>query len=387
HLERQLAETHLDGRARQLATALIGKLDANGWLTTPLDEAAPPDLEPPPGKRELEAALAELQKLDPNGIGARNLSECLLIQLRHRPDASPLALAMAKSRLEDLAANRLPKIARALKCGVEEVKAAAALIRTLNPRPGAGFAAEPALAVRPELKVEGDAENGFRARLVSGREPRIADFFIAMFDRSRRGGLIRERLEKDPERGPAFEAFRGQMRRGGLVKSFRDKYNSAQWLVKAVSQREQTILTVADAVIQAQGDYLAGRTDAPATLFMQRIATELGFDISTVSRAVKDKYIDTPRGIKPLKFFFARAGAASTPAAAGADGQAGRQSSAAAVMLRIKAMIEGEDKRRPLRDSEIMERLAADGVVIKRRSIVNYREKMGFPSHSHRRGH
>jgi RNA polymerase sigma-54 factor len=382
HLLAQLTEIPLSPRPRALIVGMMQKLDANGWLTVPLEETVPDDLAPPAGKAELDSALGELQKLDPPGIGARNLSECLALQLRNLPGAPPAALAMARRHLEDLAANRLPKIAKSLKCGLAEVKRGAALIRGLNPRPGAGFAREPAMVIRPELKVEGDADSGFRVELVSGRAPRISDFFMAFFDHSRRGNLIRKRLESDPGRGPAFAAFKEQMRRSGLNRGFREKYNNAQWLVKAVAQRENTILEVADAVVKAQSGYLSGKQEVPSPLFMQDIAKRLGFDVSTVSRAVKDKYIDTPLGIKPLKHFFARGVAAETSEGAGKESQ-----SSAAIMMRIKEMIEGEDGRRPLRDNEIMARLAAEGVAVKRRTIVNYREKMGFPSHSHRREH
>ncbi|MCC8189283.1 MAG: RNA polymerase factor sigma-54 [Planctomycetes bacterium] len=377
HLMHQLSETPMDDRIRALAGGMVHKLDANGWLTVPLEETVPEGLAAP-SREELEAALAEVHKLDPDGIGARNLSECLLLQLQRRPESTPVVEAVVSDFLEDLAANRLPKIARDLKCDLEEVKAAAETIRTLNPRPGAGFVEEPVLAVKPELVVEGDAENGFTVKLTSGLEPQVSEFFTALFDNSRRGRIVRERLEPDPERAEAFQQFREQMRRTGLAKKFREKYNNAQWLVKAVAQREKTILAVATEIVRAQEDYLAERINAPAPLFMQEIADRVGYDISTVSRAVKDKYIDTPLGIKPLKHFFARVSGSR-------DG--GDASSSASVMLKIREMIETEDKRRPLRDNEIMERLAAEGIVIKRRSIVNYREKLGFPSHSHRKEH
>ena len=384
HLESQIALLDLSPRVRLLAGAMAEKLDAGGWLTVPLEETVPPDLQPPPDRSELEAALAALQTLDPKGIGSRNLSECLAVQLRDRPDASPVARSMAENHLEDLAANRLPKIARALKCGLDEVKEGAALIRTLNPRPGASYASEAAPPVKPDLVVEGDAESGFRVRLVSGREePAVSEYFSALFDTSRRGRLVRERLEADESRSAAFAAFREQVRRNGLSRTFRDKYNHAQWLIKAVAQREQTMLAVARAIVEAQQPYLAGIKEAPEPLFMQEIANRVGFDVSTISRAVKDKYVDTPLGLKPLKHFFARA-SSTVPA----DGEArGETRSNAAVMLRIREMIEAEDKRRPLRDNEILERLAAEGVAIKRRTLVNYREKMRFPSHSHRREH
>ncbi|MCD7896065.1 MAG: hypothetical protein LUG50_05245, partial [Planctomycetaceae bacterium] len=322
----------------------------------------------------------EVQKLEPDGIGARNLSECLLLQLKNRPESTPVAEAIARDHLEDLAANRLPKIAKDLKCELEDVKHGADIIRTLDPRPGAGYADEPVLAIKPELVVDGDADSGFTVRLTSGLEPQVSDFFIGLFDNSRRGKIVRECLESDPVKSEAFKQFREQMRRTGLTKKFREHYNNAQWLVKAVQQREKTILAVATEIIRSQEAYLAERQSSPSPLFMQDIANRVGYDISTVSRAVKDKYIDTPLDIKPLRHFFARASGAAT-----ADG--GDASSNVEVLNKIRDMIENEDKRRPLRDNEIMSRLADDGIVIKRRSIVNYREKLGYPSHSHRKEH
>ncbi len=376
HLLTQLQETPMPERTRRLAAGMAQKLDGNGWLTVPLAETAPPDEEPPPSAEELQLALDELQKLDPDGVGARNLSECLLIQLANRRDADPIAIAIADRYLEDLAANRLPKIAKDLKCGVDEVKSAASLIRTLNPRPGAGFSAAPPPAIRPELVVEDDGAGGFSVRLTSGVQPYISEFFTALFDNSRRGRILRERIEADSEKSQALSQFREQMRRSGLVKRFREKYNNAQWLVKAVAQRKKTLLAVAEAIVKAQQEYLSEKSNAPAPLFMQEIADQVGYDISTVSRAVKDKYIDTPIGIKPLKDFFSRTSGVAV---------SGEETSNASVLLKIKEMIENEDKRRPLRDNEIMKRLADEGIALKRRSIVNYREKLGYPSHSHRK--
>ncbi|MCL1999927.1 MAG: RNA polymerase factor sigma-54 [Planctomycetes bacterium] len=371
----QLAETPMSNRIRRFAAGIVQKLDANGWLTVSLSETVP-ESEPSPSEEELALALVEVQKLFPDGVGARNLVECLLLQLANRPESTPVVVKMVKLHLEDIAANRLPKIAGSLKCGLDEVKRGVEIIRTLNPRPGARFSEEPALPIRPELVVDGDAESGYSVRLTSGRQPQVSDFFTALFDRSRRGAIIRERIETDPERSEAFKLFREQMRRTGLAKKFREKYNNAQWLIKAVAQREKTVLTVAVEIIKAQEDYLAERVSAPAPLQMQEIADRVGYDISTVSRAVKDKYIDTPAGIKPLKHFFARVGGAS---------EGSETESSARVLLRIREMLLAEDKRRPLRDNEIMKRLAMEGIHIKRRSIVNYREKLGFPSHSHRK--
>jgi RNA polymerase sigma-54 factor len=377
YLLAQLAETPMPGRIRRLAGGMVEKLDANGWLTVPLAETIP-EGEEPPTPEELGHALAEVQKLEPDGVGARNLAECLFLQLANRPENDEVAVGIVERHLEDLAANRLPKIAKALKCDIEDVKRAADLIRTLNPRPGADHSAAPALAVRPELIVEEDGDDDFHVRLASGASPQVSDFFTALFDNSRRGKMLRERVERDPVRGETFRQFREQMRRSGLTRKFREKYNNAQWLVKAVQQRERTLLSVAEEIVVAQRDYLLRRTSAPAPLFMQDIADRVGYDISTVSRAVKDKYIDTPLGIKPLKDFFSRASAA-TP---------GKEATSnASVLVKIKGMIENEDKRRPLRDNEIMDLLAKDGIRLKRRSIVNYREKLGYPSHSHRKEH
>ena len=376
YLLTQLSETPMPSRIRRLAEGMVQKLDANGWLTVPLSETVP-DGEMPPTRGEQEQALAEVHKLDPDGVGARNLSECLLLQLENRPEPNPVAIAIARDYLEDLAANRLPKIARSLKCGLDDVKQAAETIRTLNPRPGAEYSEEPVLAIKPELAVDGDAERGYTVRLTSGLQPQVSDFFTALFDNSRRGKILRERLEADPARAETFHQFREQMRRTGLSRKFREKYNNAQWLVKAVAQREKTILSVANEIVRAQEEYLAERIPTPAPLFMQEIADKVGYDISTVSRAVKDKYMDTPLGIKPLKHFFARASGVVEPGI--------EASSNASVMLRIREMIEQEDRKRPLRDNEIMKRLAGDGIAVKRRSIVNYREKLGYPSHSHRK--
>ncbi|MDR3211324.1 MAG: RNA polymerase factor sigma-54 [Planctomycetota bacterium] len=374
HLLEQLGETSLPPRLRQLASWMAQKIDANGWLTVPLSEVLPYREEATP--EELSAALKELQKLDPDGVGARNLSECLLLQLANRPEATVVTTELARHHLEDLAANRLPKIAKNLQCSLDEVKTAAALIRTLNPRPGAGFSASPPPPVRPDLIIEEAGDGTFLIRLVSGANPQVSEFWIALYDNSRRGKILRQRLENDPVRGPAFKEFQEHLKTTGMGRLFREKYNNAQFLVKAVAQRERTLLSVAEEIVRVQKDYLARLSPAPAPLFMQDIALRIGYDISTISRAVKDKYIDTPIGIKPMKDFFSRSSGVDNDGAANSN---------ASVLLKIREMIETEDKRHPLRDNDILKSLAAEGITIKRRSIVNYREKMGYPSHSHRK--
>lgn len=395
-----------------------------------------PGMDPPVTAAELKEAFSILHSLSPAGVGARTPQECLLLQLRDREEPLvPLARTLVEEHLEDIAANRLPQIARAQRVTVEQVKDAVQLIRTLAPHPGYEFGEEAVMAVRPDIlvdlvelepgelsamergiellreelaTVEMEAEteaDEYRVRAVRGRladagtdlqlvqdrthkwdvrlpsglQPDISDLFLALFDTTSRGQTLRRMYERDPNRRAEFEEMEALVRDAEKGKMLREKYHAARWILIAVAQRERTLYRVTRRIVAVQKEYLSGRVDAPQPLMMQDVADAIEIDISTVSRAVRDKYMDTPLGLKPLRMFFTRA--ITTEAQEGGGGGV----SNVQVMSRIREMIESEDRARPLKDDQIQRRLSQEGIEIKRRTVAKYRNNLGFPSHSHRR--
>jgi RNA polymerase sigma-54 factor len=221
-----------------------------------------------------------------------------------------------------------------------------------------------------------DSRDEFEVRLVGGSQPDISDIFLALFDKSKRGQELRQKFQSDPEKAAEFQRMQEMVKHGEQGRVLKEKYQSAQWLLTAVEQRERTLLRVSKAIVEAQKTYLAGRSDAPAPLMMQAVADKVGIDISTVCRAVRDKYIDTPIGLKPLRMLFARGGG---------RGVGGAETSNVHIKNRIREMMEAEDKKKPLKDDEIQSMLSREGIEIKRRTVAKHRAELGFPNHSQRK--
>ncbi|MCX7933818.1 MAG: RNA polymerase factor sigma-54 [Planctomycetota bacterium] len=377
YLESQLPYETSSERQRRLCQRIIAHLDAAGYLHTPLAELIDPTEQPPVAISEMEEALAIVQRLDPPGVGARNLQECLRLQLERLGGGPPLARAIVEKHLEDLAANRLPQIAKALGCDLEEVKAAAAFLKTLKPQPGLGYGPGGISQVQPDVLVTLNDAGELEVRLAGTVQPEISEIFLALFDTTGRGRKLREKFLSDPEKAAEFRQMQEMLKNGEHGRHLREKYQAARWLVTAVAQRERTLLRVAQAIVAAQRQFLSGQSDSPAPLMMQTVARELGLDISTVSRTVRDKYMATPVGLKPMRMFFVRAVAG--------QGDSGEGEIATAfIKNRIQQLIANEDKRAPLKDHEIQARLAQEGIAIKRRTVAKYRAELGFPSHAQR---
>jgi len=376
YLESQLTFMNLSERERKICTQIIYNLDPAGYLTIPLSETIPVGEELPPSEDELEDALEAVQSLDPPGVGSRNVRECLLRQIDALGENHHFERELVRHHLEDLAANRLPLIARGMGATVEDVKRAAAFVRTLNPHPGLDYGSGGIAHVQPDVIAELNEEGELIVTLIGGAQPDISDMFMALFDTTKRGRELREKMSRDPERAEEFKQMREMLKVGDQGKVLRDKYQSARWLITAIAQRERTLLRVAQDIAESQKEYLVGQSDAPAPLMMQDVADRVGIDISTVSRAVRDKYIDTPIGLKPLRMFFTRA-------VGGSHGNA--DSSNVQIMNQIRDFINAEDKKKPLKDDEIQDMLEKSGMSIKRRTVAKYRANLGFPSHSQRR--
>lgn len=336
HLLAQLDALDLPPQTRRAARSLVRGLGADGRL----DPAGPaPDPE----------ALALLQSLEPAGVGARSLSECLALQLRRRSPAPELALAIVQDHLEDLARSHYAHIARSLGATQAAVREACGLIRTLNPRPGAAFAPpEQTCFVLPEVLVE-----------VRGGELAVElnERCFPALELSRSCALLL-RTQDDPET------------RAYLA----EKLRQARWVLDALAQRRTTLLRCAEHIAAVQRDYFLSPGAPLAPLSMARTAAALGVHESTVSRAVSGKYLQSPRGTQALRSFFAR----GLPSG---DGDA----SADAAKALLAQLIEQEDRRAPLSDQQLAGLLAARGCAVSRRTAAKYRAELAIPSTLERR--
>jgi RNA polymerase sigma-54 factor len=352
HLLWQLHLSPLPPRDRRIGVALVEAIDDDGYLREPLEaivETLAPELAV--DVDEVQAVLRQVQSFDPAGVGARDLGECLHLQLAALPEDTPgraLALAIADGPLQ-----RLPKIgvdglAAELGCSNREAEVAIALLRGLDPRPGAQIGELPTdTYVIPDVVVW--RQNGvWRAALASGSRPRIT---------IHRGyeGMI----------GSASEADASYLR---------GRLQEARWLLKSLEARGETLLKVMRCLLRQQSAFLEFGEQALRPLTLREVAAEVGLHESTISRAVARKYARTPRGTIPLRAFFA----------SGIETGGGGEASSTAIQAMIRTLIENEDPRRPLSDARLAETLKATGVPVARRTVAKYREALGLPS-SHER--
>ncbi|MBN1418016.1 MAG: RNA polymerase factor sigma-54 [Planctomycetes bacterium] len=356
YLESQLDFLSLEPRARALVNHIIGNLDERGYLMHALPdmlESAAKELEPPPPPlEELEAALAVLQGLDPPGVGGRDLKECLLLQLRRDGQEYPLERRIIEEHLDDLARNRLPKIAKALGTTIDEIKTATENIASLNPRPGSLFGGKPPAYVKPDVVVE-FVEGRYEVRVESDYFPRL---------------YIRPEYK---------EMLRGRKTDAQTRRFVRKKIEGAEWLINAIRQRQATVQNIAREIVDIQQDFLDRGIKFLKPLKMQDVADRVGVHVATISRAISGKYMQTPRGIFEMKFFFT----------GGVSKDDGTTESRGSVIQRIRELVDGEDKRKPLSDIEIVRELGKKGIEISRRTVTKYREAENIPSSRERRAY
>lgn len=376
HLMDQLQTTHVVDRDRVLLELLIGELDENGYLTTSLDEIVaylPVQMLVEPD--ELRIALRLLQSFDPPGVGARSLSECLLLQLeiikdKADPQVFACACELARHHLALLASGNLKQLCLVLSCTQEQLRVAHGLLLGLDPKPGRAWAGSQAGYVNPEVIVS-KVGRRWRARLNAGVAPRLR--VNALYEKLLResGGATSSQARKaatstsEPASGLAAAPASAAAPEGGGLSGH---IQSAHGLVKSVAQRFETILRVGQAVVERQQAFFEQGPRAMRPLLLRDIAQELGMHESTISRATRQKYIQTPWGVFELKHFF---GAALNTE----DGDA---TSAKAVQSMIQKLVAQERAEKPLSDSQLVTGLAGQGVVIARRTVAKYREAAGI---------
>ncbi len=353
-LERQLSMLSLKERDQKIANYLIWNIDENGYLRFQLDEEFIKgcEVEPRASVEEAEDVLELIQSFEPPGVGARDLRECLLIQLEQSNGKGhyDLEIRIVRDHLDDVVNNRLPKIAKALNEPVEVIDEAIQFVRTLNPKPGRLFSQPQVHYVIPDVVVE----------QVDGKwEVRVEDSYIPRIHISKHYQEMLKTAADDPK-----------------VRAYvKKKIDSAKWLMESIEQRKATLNRIAQEIVDYQTPFLEKGVDALRPLKMQFIADRVGVHVSTVSRAIAEKYMQTPRGIFALKFFF-------TGGTTRADGE---EKSIVAVKQKVRDILEKEDKASPLSDEEIAAALKKEGLDIARRTVTKYRKQLGIPSSRQRR--
>lgn len=350
HLIEQLAGLDISPEVRAMAEMLIYSLDSDGYLKTDIRDLLGPDAAQE-DEKIAEQALAVVQQMDPAGVGARTLKECLLLQLdADRPHHKELA-TLIREHLEDVGENRIPQIAKKRGWTVDFVEELIAELRTLNPKPGAQFGGSSVPNVVPDVYVEETEDGRFVVQLKDDHLSRLG-----INEEYRRLVESRRSAKQDRE-------------------FFRRKLTHAQWLIEAVQQRRNTLRKVAQAIVDHQQRFLRDGPEYIEPLKMQQIADEVGVHVTTVSRAVDDKWIETPRGIFPLKRFFR----------SGTVGQDGQEIAWDKVRSMLQEIVAAEDKQNPLTDEDLVAELARRGVNVNRRTITKYRQELGIPSSRQRK--
>ncbi|HYL99910.1 MAG TPA: RNA polymerase factor sigma-54 [Blastocatellia bacterium] len=344
----QLHLTEVPDDVRMAGEAIIGNLDENsGFLDATLEEIAA--LGPWP-LEVVERALHVVQRLDPVGVAARDARESLLIQLDYFGMGDRLATVLVRDHFESLQTHKLPEVARTLGVPVEAILEEMELIKKLDPKPGRKYSSEEAQPVVPEVTID-----------------KIGDDYMIRFEDD---GMPQLRINR---------TYRQMMESKDSSKETRDyikeRFRSAVDLLKNIEHRRQTIYRVCQSIVERQREFLDHGVEQLKPMMLKDVAEDIGMHLSTVSRVVNRKYVNTPQGVYELRRFFTE----------GMKSDSGEDVSTRVLKLKIKKMIEAEDAHRPITDDEIAKRLARDGVKLSRRTVAKYREQMRIPGSRERR--
>jgi RNA polymerase sigma-54 factor len=344
----QLHMTDVADDIRSAGEAIIGNLDENtGFLDATIEEIAA--MGPWPVET-VERALHIVQRLDPVGVAARDVRESLLIQLDHLGFGDRLAAQMVRDHLEHLQTHKLPELAKTLGVPLEQVIEEMELIKKLDPKPGRKYSSEEAQPVVPEVTID-----------------KVGDDYMIRFEDD---GMPHLRINR---------TYRQMMESKDSSKETRDyikeRFRSAVDLLKNIEHRRQTIYRVCQSIVERQRDFLDKGIEHLRPMMLKDVAEDIGMHLSTVSRVVNRKYVNTPQGVYELRRFFTE----------GMKSDTGEDVSTRVLKLKIKKMIEAEDPHRPITDDEIAKRLAKDGVKMSRRTVAKYRDQMRIPGSRERR--
>lgn len=349
HLLWQLHLTHLSPRDRRIGATIIDGIDDDGYLRESLaDIAASLAPEIDADEAQVAVVLLQVQRFDPAGVAARDLGECLRLQLDAVTEdtaARQLALRIARGPIERLPKLGVDSLARELRATPDDVQAALQLLRSLDPRPGSQVGAMPMdTYVTPDCVVWRQ-QGVWKVALASSHAPRLT---------------IHQGYEQMLSSGGA----------GDDAGYLRGQLQEARWLLKNIRARGETLLKVMRCLIREQSGFLEFGAQALRPLTLREVADEVGLHESTISRAISRKFVRTPRGTLPLRGFFA----------SGIDTDGGGEASSTAIQAMIRRLIDGEDPRKPLSDARLADSLKASGVPVARRTVAKYREAMNIPS-------
>jgi RNA polymerase sigma-54 factor len=352
HLLWQLSLQTDDERVKEIGKAIVGNLDDDGYLVASVEEIAAMGEWP---VADVEKALQHVQTFDPIGVAARDLQECLWLQIRHLGLEGTPSEKIVTEHLRLLQNHQVPEIARKLGMPIEELKQHIEIIRNLDPKPGSRYNPSQSQYVIPDVYVV-KVEDQYVAMLNEEGLPqlRISPVYRRLLDKSGQAGT---------ESGDETRAY------------VKDKFRSALWLIKSVDQRQKTIHKVATSIINFQREFLDHGIEYLRPLVLRDVANDIGMHESTVSRVVNNKYMHTPQGVFEMKYFFH----------SGISSSYGESVSSVTIKQRIRKIIENEDPRKPLSDSKIVSILQKEGLMLARRTIAKYREELKIPTSNQRK--
>lgn len=346
----QLSFFDISKDERRLVNLVIANLDDGGYLKSTPEEIAA-SLEPPVNPDQVRHAISIVQRLDPPGVCARDLAECLLLQLTPETPNPEAVRTLITNHLENIRHNRIPVIQKTTGLDLSQIKEAIEFIRTLNPKPAAMFNSDSIPYVVPDIEIFKSEEGDYLIRLQDDLLPNVQ--------------INQTYVEECKNRATDKK-----------VKEFlRPKIQSAQWLLEAIEQRRSTLKKVTQAIIQRQMSFLEQGPEYIEPLKMQQIAEVVGVDVSTISRAVDDKWIQTPRGVFPLKRFFG----------GGTQSATGEDIAWEKIRRKLLEVVGAEDKSNPLSDEDLVNKLNEEGYPVARRTITKYRKILNIPSSRERK--
>lgn len=349
HLMIQLGVSVKSNREKRIGEFIIESLDNKGYLGCSIQDIS---LLLNEDVVEVERVLRLIQTFDPVGVGARNLSECLMIQLKDKGIQDKIAYIIAENYLEDIATNKVQKIAKDLKISVTRVQSICDIIKMLEPKPSRGFIVDSdnIRYIVPDVTVE-----------------KINDEYIIIVNDNNLPTLTISNYYKN---------MINNLDDKEANKFLTDKLNSSMWLIKSIEQRRMTLYKVTESILRFQRKFFDEGKTSLKPLVLKYVADDIGVHESTVSRATNGKYVQTPRGLFELKYFFA----SSISEASGGDGV-----SSTSVKTQIQRLINDENTQKPLSDQKIAEILSSEGINISRRTVAKYRDEMRIPASSMRR--
>ncbi len=349
HLTWQLSMSDASPRIKDVGHFIIGNIDEDGYLRASTEEimAAGPYEE-----KEVEDAIAVVQALDPIGVGARDLRECLLLQLDFLEIDNPLVETIVRDHWDEFMQRRFVQLSKTLNIDMKSLEGIVEVIKHLDPKPGRKYSNERAIYVEPDVYVH-----------------KVGDEYIIVLNED---GMPKLRINA------SYRSMLNSMDTksdGETVNYIKDKIRSAVWLIKSLDQRQRTIYKVAESIVKHQREFLEHGIDHLRPLVLRDVADDIQMHESTVSRVVSNKYMHTPRGLFLMKYFFH----------SGIDSDTGEDISSLTVKKKIKSYIDAEDPRKPLSDSKIMKILNDEGINIARRTVAKYRDELNIPSSTDRK--